>query len=96
MSPTQQRSCTKNLTPSETCYDARFAVEERAVPRSGVIVTRSFQYAHTASDGSVLWLGRRKRVGRGEGVSDLRYDILERAMPRWPVPSKYGEQCCEH
>jgi hypothetical protein len=53
-------------------------VEEREVPRSGIIVTRSFQYARTASGGSVLWLGRRKRVGRGEGVSDLRYDILDR------------------
>jgi hypothetical protein len=42
------------------------------------IVTRNFQYARTAAGGSVLWLGRRKRVGRGEGVSDLRYDILER------------------
>ncbi len=57
--------------------DGRFAVEEREVPRSGVIVTRNFQYARTASGGSVLWLARRKRVGHGEGASDLRYDILE-------------------
>jgi hypothetical protein len=55
----------------------RFALEEREVPRSGVIVTRAFQYARTVTGGRVLWLGRRKQVGRGEGSSALRHDVLD-------------------
>ena len=54
----------------------RFDIDEREVPRSGLVLSRTFQHARTADGGRVVWLGRRKRVGRGEGVSDLRYDIL--------------------
>ena len=36
-----------------------------------------FQYARWIGGTSFLWLGRAKHVGRGEGSSDLRYDVAE-------------------
>lgn len=54
-----------------------FEVEEREVPRSGLFLTRTLQHARTADGRRVVWLGRQKRVGRGEGRSDLRYDLLD-------------------
>jgi hypothetical protein len=55
----------------------RFEVEEQEVPRSGLILTRTFQCARTVDGRRVVWLGRHKRVGHGEGHSDLRYDLLD-------------------
>jgi hypothetical protein len=55
----------------------RFEVEEHEVPRSGLVLTRTFQCARTVDGRRVVWLGRHKRVGHGEGRSDLRYDVLQ-------------------
>ena len=55
----------------------KLALYEEEVPREGVSVTRSFQFARWTDGSSHLWLGRRKQVGRGEGSSGLRFDILE-------------------
>jgi hypothetical protein len=43
----------------------------------GAIVERSYQYARWVDGRSYLWVGRRKRAGRGEGSSGLRFDIAE-------------------
>ncbi|MFD6275781.1 hypothetical protein ACFWFI_09440 [Streptomyces sp. NPDC060209] len=52
-------------------------VHEEEVPRSGIRVERSRQYAR-ASDGTVhAWTTRRKRSGTGSGSSGLRFDVLE-------------------
>ena len=53
----------------------RIADEE--IARSGAVVERSFQYARDPSGVGILWVGRRKRPGRGEGSSGLRYDTAE-------------------
>lgn len=53
-------------------------IEEEEVPREGVVVGRCFQYARWFDGGSLLWLGRRKYTGRGEGASGLRFDSLQR------------------
>ena len=53
-------------------------IEEEEVPREGVVVTRSFQFARWFDGRSLLWLGRSKRPGRGEGSSGLRFDTSER------------------
>jgi hypothetical protein len=53
-------------------------IEEEEVPREGAIVERSFQYARWFDGRSLLWLGRRKHAGRGEGSSSLRFDSLSR------------------
>ena len=53
-------------------------LEEEEVPREGVVVQRTFQYARWLDGRSFVWLGRRKRVGKGEGSSGLRFDRLDR------------------
>jgi hypothetical protein len=52
---------------------------EEEVPREGARVTRAYQYARWLDGSSHLWIGRRKRPGRGEGSSGLRFDYLEEA-----------------
>jgi hypothetical protein len=52
----------------------RLRVAEEEVPRDGVVITRSYQLARTEDGRTVLWIGRRKRTGRGEGASGLRFD----------------------
>lgn len=56
-------------------------IEEEEVPRDGAIVERRFQFARWINGESLLWLGRRKSAGRGEGSSGLRYDVLAREEP---------------
>lgn len=50
-------------------------IEEAEVPRAGAVVERRFNYARTADGRAWLWVGRRKRVGRGEAASGLAFDI---------------------
>ena len=51
---------------------------EEEVPREGARVTRSYQWTRWTDGSSHLWIGRRKGVGRGEGSSSLRFDVLDR------------------
>lgn len=51
---------------------------EEEIPREGIRVTRSYQLARGQDGSTYLWIGRRKRVGRGEGSSGLKFDTLER------------------
>src|SRR5262245_40049158 len=53
-------------------------IEEEEVPREGAIVERAFQFARWFDGRALLWLGRRKGVGRGEGASRLRFDVLDK------------------
>jgi hypothetical protein len=53
-------------------------IEEEEVPREGAVVTRAFQFARWIDGRSLLWLGRRKRAGRGEGASGLRFDVISK------------------
>jgi hypothetical protein len=53
-------------------------VEEEEVPRDGVQLTRAFNYARDAKGRALLWIGRRKTTGRGEGASGLRFDAVRR------------------
>ena len=51
-----------------------YYVYEEEVPRSGTSVSSTFQRARWYNGSTHLWLGRRKRNGRGEGSSGLVYD----------------------
>jgi len=55
--------------------DVRLYDEE--VPREGVRVTRAYQWARWSDGAPHLWIGRRKRPGRGEASSGLRFDYGE-------------------
>lgn len=52
------------------------AFPEEEVPREGATVTRSWQYTRWSDGETLLWLGRRKRPGRGESSSGLVFDRL--------------------
>ena len=54
----------------------RNGIFEEEVPREGIRVTRSYQLARWHDGSTHLWIGRRKRVGSGEGSSGLRFDTL--------------------
>lgn len=55
-------------------------IEEEEVPRSGVDVVRTFQLARWLDGRYVLWSGKHRKVGAGEGSSGLRYDAVEPAV----------------
>ena len=52
-------------------------LQDEEVPREGARVTRSYQYSRWVDGSTHLWIGRRKRPGRGEGSSGLRFDVVE-------------------
>lgn len=61
-----------------------FHVFEEEIPRTGVHVTRTAQYARWLDGRSHLWIGRQKASGRGEGWSGLKFDSVEDAVRREP------------
>ena len=63
------------LNPTITTANG-FSIFEEEIPREGVRITRTCQYARWHDGSSHLWIGRRKRIGRGEGSSGLRFDAL--------------------
>jgi hypothetical protein len=52
------------------------AFPEEELPRSGLVVTRSWQLARDPRGTTHAWIGRRARPGRGEGSSGLAFDEL--------------------
>ena len=73
------RPATSDL--SAGCFSRRpAAIPSCARRRSraqGARVTRAYQLARWMDGSTFLWLGRRKVVGRGEGSSGLRYDVMD-------------------
>lgn len=66
----QARGPLLNAAPALALFD-----EE--IPREGVSVTRQFERTRWLGGSTLLWIGLRKRVGRGEGASALRFDAAE-------------------
>lgn len=58
-----------------------YFIHEEEVPRSGIRVTASFQRTRWTDGGVWIWLGMRKRCGRGERSSGLAFDQLVPAPP---------------
>ena len=52
-------------------------LHDEELPREGMRVVSSYQCTRWIGGQTVLWLGLRKSVGRGEGASGLRYDGTE-------------------
>jgi hypothetical protein len=61
-----------------------YFIEEEEVPRSGSYVERSWQRARWIGDRTLLWVGRRKTAGRGEGWSNLVFDRIQDLAPKKP------------
>lgn len=56
---------------------AAYFINEEEVPRAGATVSQSFQRARWYNGRVYTWLGVRKRTGRGEASSQLRFDYLQ-------------------
>ena len=56
---------------------APYFVREEEVPRSGAIVTRSYQRTRWYNGKTFVWIGKRKQTGKGEGSSGLQFDQIE-------------------
>jgi len=50
------------------------ALYDEEIPREGMRVTRTYQLTRWQDGSTHLWIGRRKRIGRGEGSSGLAFD----------------------
>lgn len=59
-----------------------FFVAEEEVPRAGATVTQSFQRTRWQYGRTCVWLGMRKRAGRGDGASGLSFDSLVNSETR--------------
>jgi len=53
-----------------------YFLHEEEVPRAGVLVTQGFQRTRWRDGRAWLWLGVRKKTGRGEGSSGLAFDQI--------------------
>jgi len=49
---------------------------EEEIPREGIRLTRHYQLARWQDGSTHLWIGRKKKIGRGEGSSGLKFDTL--------------------
>mgnify|MGYP003584575558 CR=1 FL=1 len=65
------------LEPRLDAQEKEIPIYEEEVPREGAKVSRAFQYVRWINAQTYLWVGRHKGVGRGEGSSGLRFDVLE-------------------
>jgi len=54
-----------------------YYVHEEEVPRAGVRVTQSFQRTRWVNGEVFVWLGMKKKSGRGEGSSGLAFDQIK-------------------
>ena len=59
--------------PKPTAY----FIHEEEVPRAGVRVTQSFQRTRWINGEVFVWLGMKKKPGRGEGSSGLSFDQIK-------------------
>ncbi|MBN1267336.1 MAG: hypothetical protein JXA25_17730, partial [Anaerolineales bacterium] len=55
---------------------ALMSFREETVPRAGLWVQLTRQRARCTDGSTHVWLGRKVRVGRGEGSSGLRFDTV--------------------
>jgi hypothetical protein len=54
--------------------DGALSIRQEEVPREGAEVLRNYHSVRGVDGAVLLWSGRTKRIGRGEGSSGLRYD----------------------
>lgn len=59
----------------------KYILHEEEVPRAGTRVSQSFQRTRWRDGRAWVWLGVRKRTGRGEGSSGLSFDRLVEMPP---------------
>jgi hypothetical protein len=56
---------------------AAYYVHEEEIPRAGIRVTQCFQRTRWLNGEAVVWLGMKKKTGKGESSSNLMFDVLK-------------------
>jgi hypothetical protein len=56
-----------------------FSLFQEELPRSGLMLTRSWQLARSADGRTLTWVGRRTRPGQGESRSQVSFDHMRPA-----------------
>jgi hypothetical protein len=59
-----------------------YFLEEEEIPRAGIYVERSWQRVRWIQGRTLIWVGRRKTAGRGEGSSHLAFDQILDLKPK--------------
>ncbi|MCM0667732.1 hypothetical protein [Flavobacterium tyrosinilyticum] len=54
-----------------------YYIHEEEIPRAGVKVSQSFQRTRWLNGEVFVWLGMKKKIGRGEGSSNLAFDQIK-------------------
>lgn len=64
-------------TAGEEVTGTGMEIWQEEVPGEGCEVLRRYILSRTSEGGLLLWRGRQKKTGRGEGSSGLQYDRAE-------------------
>jgi hypothetical protein len=59
-----------------------YFIEDEEIPRAGAYVERSWQRTRWLQGKTLIWVGRRKTAGRGEGLSHLAFDQIQDLAPK--------------
>jgi hypothetical protein len=59
-----------------------YFVNEEEIPRTGILVYRTWQRVRWLNGRTLLWIGRAKTTGRGEGGSNLQFDRIRELEPK--------------
>lgn len=74
---TRVRPVGRVLNPTNVEDPVIYRVREEEVERTGTRVLRAVRRARWLDGSTHVWVSRQRRVGMGEGVSGLKYDIAE-------------------
>lgn len=64
------------VNPSDEMQDSPYYVHEEDVPRSGTRLEATYQRARWYGGKTFNWYGYRKKTGKGEGYSGLKFDTI--------------------
>ncbi|HEY6413317.1 MAG TPA: hypothetical protein VIX42_06505, partial [Edaphobacter sp.] len=53
-----------------------FFVSDRVIARTGLVVDRYFRRTRSSDGSTFLWMARKSGLGKGQGWSGLRFDIV--------------------
>jgi hypothetical protein len=67
----------KGLLLQSSDSGGRLWLYDEEIPPEGVQVDRLYRYARWQDGRTSMWTARRRSVGRGEGSSGLRFDVLD-------------------
>ena len=68
---------TRHIQSAGEALGTDMEIWQEEVPGEGCEVLRRYMLSRTSEGGLLLWRGRQKKTGRGEGSSGLQYDRAE-------------------